>query len=84
MVCNYAKNTNFKANSQNIKWQSGTPMPTPRYDFGAAAVGGKLLIAGGSNYPVHPGNNILASAEVFDGSLPEKMERRHVHDQAAV
>ena len=45
-------------------WATGTPMRTARSSFGAAAVEGKLLVAGGYN------GQSLASAEVFDPASP--------------
>ena len=47
-------------------WATGTPMRTARFRFGAAAVEGKLLVAGGQD---NSGNR-LASAEGFDPASP--------------
>jgi N-acetylneuraminic acid mutarotase len=43
-------------------WDSLTPMPTPRHGMGAAAVAGRIYLAGGANVQ---GFGAVATHEVF-------------------
>ncbi|WP_206099778.1 Kelch repeat-containing protein, partial [Longirhabdus pacifica] len=49
--------------SQSTAWQSGTPMPTPRYGFGTIVVDEKIYTMGGATYKLGPATGVV---EVYD------------------
>ena len=72
---------NMSATSEVLHWSLSTPMPEPRSDYVAGAVGGKLIIAGGTYWTGSKGNwikkHFSASTHAFDpesqtwGKLPD-------------
>lgn len=58
------------ASNPVLHWSLSTPMPEPRSDYAAGAVGGKLVIAGGTFWTGTKGNwirkHFSASTHAFD------------------
>ena len=63
MVYNYIKNTNFKANSKNISWQSIPSMLTPRQNHAMVSTDKKVYAISGLSAIVM---KLTSSVEAYD------------------